>query len=111
MATLKRALYLLLTFPLGAVWFAVLITALAGAVGLAVTLLGFPILAGTLYLIRPMAQLERGLIRRLLGVDIPGRYRAPDREGRWPAIQARLADAQTYKDLGSSWSCRWASSA
>ena len=99
MATLKRALYLLLTFPLGAVWFAVLITALAGAVGLAVTLLGFPILAGTLYLIRPMAQLERGLIRRLLGVDIPGRYRAPDREGRWPAIQARLADAQTYKDL------------
>jgi len=98
-ATLKRALYLLLTFPLGAVWFAVLITALAGAVGLAVTLLGFPILAGTLYLIRPMAQLERGLIRRLLGVDIPGRYRAPDREGRWPAIQARLADAQTYKDL------------
>jgi len=98
-ATLKRAIYLLLTFPLGAVWFVVLITALAGAVGLAVTLLGFPILAGTLYLIRPMAQLERGLIRRLLGVDIPGRYRAPDREGRWPAIQARLADAQTYKDL------------
>ncbi|HEY3020041.1 MAG TPA: sensor domain-containing protein [Solirubrobacteraceae bacterium] len=99
MATLKRAIYLLLTFPLGAVWFAILITALASAVGLAVTLLGFPILAGTLYLIRPMAQLERRLIRRLLGVDIPGRYRAPDREGRWPAVQARLADAQTYKDL------------
>jgi signal transduction histidine kinase len=98
-ATLKRAIYLLLTFPLGAVWFAILITALASAVGLAVTLLGFPILAGTLYLIRPMAQLERRLIRRLLGVDIPGRYRAPDREGRWPAVQARLADAQTYKDL------------
>jgi len=98
--TAKQAILLLLTFPLGLVWFCVLVTALATGVGLAVTLLGFPILVGTMYLIRPMAQAERGLIRALLAVDIPGRYRGPAREGWWPSVQARLADAQTYKDLG-----------
>jgi signal transduction histidine kinase len=97
--TLKRATYLLLALPLGLVWFCALITALALGVSFAVTLLGLPILAGALYLLRPMAQAERGLMRRLEVADIPGRYRHPDREGRWPALQARLADAQTYKDL------------
>ena len=111
MKTLKQAIYLLLTFPLGLLWFCVLVTLLATGVGLAVTLLGFPILVGAMYLIRPMAQTERGLIRALLGADIPGRYRGAAGEGWWPSVQARLADAQTYKDLGSSWSCRWASSA
>jgi len=98
--TFKRATYLLLTFPLGLVWFNVLIIGLASGVGLAVTLIGFPILVGTMYLIRPMAQAERALIRGLLEVDIPGRYREPAREGTWAGVQARLADGQTYKDLG-----------
>jgi signal transduction histidine kinase len=98
--TVKRATYLLLAFPLGVLWFCVLVTALATGVGLAVTLIGFPILVGTMYLVRPMAQAERALIRGLLDADIPGRYRGPAAEGWWPAVQARLADAQTYKDLG-----------
>jgi signal transduction histidine kinase len=98
-STVKRATYLLLTLWLGLVWFTVLITALALGVSMAITLLGLPILAGTLYLLRPMAQAERGLMRGLDVADIPGRYRRADREGRWPALQARLADAQTYKDL------------
>src|SRR4051794_63059 len=100
MRTAKQVAYLLLTFPLGLAYFIVLVTALATGVSLAVTLIGFPILVGTIYLVRPMAQVERGLIRRLLETDIPGRYRGPEREGWWAAVQARLADAQTYKDLG-----------
>jgi signal transduction histidine kinase len=98
-STVKRATYLLLTLWLGLVWFTVLMTALALGVSMAITLLGLPILAGTLYLLRPMAQAERGLMRGLEVADIPGRYHRADREGRWPALQARLADAQTYKDL------------
>jgi signal transduction histidine kinase len=97
--TVKRATYLLLTLWLGLVWFSVLMTALALGVSFAITLLGLPILAGTLYLQRPMAQAERALMRRLEVADIPGRYRPPERDGRWPSLQARLADAQTYKDL------------
>src|SRR6185503_18594457 len=97
--SVKRATYLVLTFPLGTVWFIVLITALATGVSLAVTLLGFPVLVGTLYLLRPMAQAERRLIDHLLGEHIPGAYRRPVRGGIWPAIQTRLADAQTWKDL------------
>jgi signal transduction histidine kinase len=97
--TVKRATYLLLTLWLGLLWFVVLITALALGVSMAITLLGLPILAATLYLLRPMAQAERSLMRAFEVVDIPGRYRQADREGRWPALQARLADAQTYKDL------------
>src|SRR4051812_18832551 len=72
---------------------------LATGVGLAVTLLGFPVLVATVYVVRPLAQLERRLIRGLLGADIPGHYRRAVRERRWPALQARLGDAQTYKDL------------
>ena len=52
------------------------------------------------YAMRPMAQAERALIRALLAVDIPGRYRGPAGDGWWASVQARLADAQTYKDLG-----------
>jgi signal transduction histidine kinase len=98
--TVKQATYLLLTFPLGLVWFCVLVVGLATGVGMAVTLLGFPILVGVVYAVRPMAQAERGLIRGLLAVDIPGRYRGPAGDGWWASVQARLADAQTYKDLG-----------
>jgi signal transduction histidine kinase len=97
--TAKRATYLLLTLWLGLLWFVVLITALALGVSMAITLLGLPILAATLYLLRPMARAERALMRAFEVVDIPGRYRQADREGKWPALQARLADAQTYKDL------------
>ena len=38
--------------------------------------------------------------RDLLGEpEITATPRRPDRPGRWPAIQARLADPQTWKDL------------
>jgi signal transduction histidine kinase len=96
---LKRATFILLAPCLGLVWFCVLITLLATGVGLAVTLLGFPVLVAAVYVVRPCAQLERRLIRDLLGADIPGRYRRAAKEGWWPAVQARLGDAQTYKDL------------
>ena len=99
MTRLKRVTYLVLAPVLGLVWFCVLITMLATGVGLAVTLLGFPVLVATVYVIRPFAQAERGLIRGLLGADIPGRSRHAVDEGWWPAVQARLGDAQTYKDL------------
>src|SRR3954462_7000220 len=90
---------MLLSFVLGATWFLLIATALATGVGLAVTLLGFPILIGTLYLLRPMARLERALVPSLLGAEIAGAYRRAAHAGWWPAVQTRLADPQTWKDL------------
>src|SRR5436189_3531238 len=98
-ATVKRLTWMLLSFVLGATWFLVIATALATGVGLAVTLLGFPILIGTLYLLRPMARLERALVRSLLGAEIAGAYRRSAHAGWWPAVQTRLGDPQTWKDL------------
>ena len=99
MVTFKRLSWMLLSLLLGATWFLVIATALATGVGLAVTLLGFPILIGTLYLLRPMAQCERWLVRGLLGAEIAGAYRRPAHTGWWPAVQTRLGDPQTWKDL------------
>src|SRR3954451_13575802 len=90
---------MLLSFVLGATWFLLIATALATGIGLAVTLLGFPILIGTLYLLRPMARLERALVRGLLGAEIAGAYRHAAAPGWWPAVQTRLGDPQTWKDL------------
>jgi signal transduction histidine kinase len=65
-----------------------------------VTLIGIPVLIGTVWAWRWIAEVERSLIGRLVGVEIPSPYR-PDPEGGrwWRRIAARLADPATWKDL------------
>jgi signal transduction histidine kinase len=98
--TYLRILYLLLALPLGVIEFSFLVTAISFGFGTAVTLIGIPILIATVWAWRWIAQLERGLIGRLVGVEIPSPYR-PDPEGGrwWRRIAARLADPATWKDL------------
>jgi hypothetical protein len=74
--TYRRIAYLLLAFPLGLAYFILLVVALSVGAGLAVTLIGLPILALTLYAWRRVASFERWLIGRLLGTEIP-RSRTP----------------------------------
>ena len=100
MVTAKRATYLLLALVLGTFWFTWFVTVFSTGIGLAVTLIGIPITVGGLWSIRWAAELERSLARSLLGVDARATYRRPERKGWWPAIQARLADAQTWRDFG-----------
>jgi signal transduction histidine kinase len=97
--TVKRAVYLLLSLGLGITWFVILVVGLSTGVGLLVTLLGIPILLGVLWATRPMADLERALVLGLLDVRTAGHYRRPQRDGAWPAIVARLAEPQTWKDV------------
>src|SRR3954454_20904131 len=99
MLPLRRALYLLLSFALGTTWFVVLVTGISTGLGLAITLIGIPILAFMLWSVRWMAQVERFLILHLLGVDVSAHYREPERTGVWQAVLARLGDPQTWKDL------------
>jgi signal transduction histidine kinase len=98
--TYLRIMYLLLALPLGVVEFSFLVTAISFGFGTAITLIGIPVLIGTVWAWRWIAELERGLIGRLVAVRIPSPYR-PDPEGGrwWRRIAARLADPATWKDL------------
>ena len=66
-----RVGYLLLTLPLGVVYFAVLIGGLASAVGGAF-IIGIPLFVGLMFLWRALARFERRLLRRLLDVEHRG---------------------------------------
>jgi signal transduction histidine kinase len=98
--TYRRILYLLLALPLGVIEFSFLVTALSFGFGTAITLIGIPVLIGTVWAWRWLAELERRVIRRLLGHEIPSPYRPePEDAGWWKRLGARLADPATWKDL------------
>jgi signal transduction histidine kinase len=98
--TYGRILYLLLALPLGVVEFTFLVTAISFGFGTAITLIGIPVLIGTMWAWRWIAERERSLIGRLVGIEIASPYR-PDPEGGrwWQPVTARLADPATWKDL------------
>ena len=98
--TYGRILYLVLALPLGVVEFSFLVTAISFGFGTAVTLIGIPVLVGSVYAWRWLADLERRLIGTLVDVEIPRPYRPDPVGGRWwSRLTARLADPATWKDL------------
>jgi signal transduction histidine kinase len=98
--TYGRILYLLLALPLGVAEFSFLVTAISFGFGTAITLIGVPVLIGTVWAWRWLAEFERRLIGRLLGTRIPSPYRPDPPETRWwRRVAARLADPATWKDL------------
>ncbi len=99
MLPLRRLLYLLLSFPLGLTWFVVLVVGLSLGFGLAITLIGIPLLIGMVWVIRWMAQVERLCVHGLVGIDVTAHYRRPKAPGLGKQIVTRLGDPQTWKDL------------
>jgi signal transduction histidine kinase len=98
--TYLRILYLLLALPLGVIEFSFLVTALSFGFGTAITLIGIPVLVGTVWAWRWLAQVERRIIGRLLGTEIPEPYRPDPPDTRWwKRFGARIADPATWKDL------------
>ena len=63
--------------------FSFLVTAISFGFGTAITLIGIPVLVGTVYAWRWLAELERRLIRALVGTEIPSPYRPDPVGGRW----------------------------
>jgi signal transduction histidine kinase len=94
----RRVGFLLLTLPLGAIYFGVLIAGLASAVGGAF-IIGIPLFVGLMFMWRALARFERRLLRRLLDVSIENPYRAPAAATRFGRIRDRAADPATWKDL------------
>ncbi len=98
--TYGRIGYLLLAGVLGIFEFVLLVTTIALGVGLAVTLIGIPILIGSVYAWGWLAEAERRAIAALTGTTIPSPYRPVPPGGSWWArLRARLADPATWKDL------------
>ena len=98
--TYGRILYLLLALPLGVAEFTFLVTAISFGFGTAVTLIGIPVLIGAMWAWRWLADLERRLIGRLVGVEISSPYRPDPVGGRWwRRVAARISDPATWKDL------------
>ena len=97
--TYTRIGYLLLAGLLGIIEFVFLVTALSTGVGLAVTLVGIPILIGSVYAWGWLAGVERRIISALTGNHIASPYRPLPEGGWWVRLRARLGDPATWKDL------------
>ena len=97
--TYTRIAYLLVAGVFGVIEFTFLVTALSTGVGLAVTLIGIPILIASVYAWGWLAEIERRTIGALTGNNIASPYRPLPERGWWERLRARLADPATWKDL------------
>jgi signal transduction histidine kinase len=97
--TYTRIAYLLVAGVFGVIEFTFLVTALSTGVGLAVTLIGIPILIASVYAWGWLAEIERRTIGALTGNQIASPYRPLPAGGWWERLRARLADPATWKDL------------
>src|SRR3981081_3100554 len=91
--TYLRILYLILTFPLGLLYFIVIVTGLSVRLSLAIVIVGFGILILTLLTLLLFARMERQLAIHLLGARIrPMSVPDPDAKTAWRRLQKTLAD-------------------
>jgi signal transduction histidine kinase len=91
--------FLISSFPLRIVAFVLVLT--LTVLGIATTMLwiGIPILITATSLVRGLADLERGWVRTMLGVDIPTPRRLPRRAGLLQTWQTRLVDPILWREL------------
>jgi signal transduction histidine kinase len=92
--------YLLGGWFLALVAFVVIVTGLSVGAGLVVTVVGLPILTGTLLAARGFAELERTQLRKLLGLDLPHAYyrRMKDGQGWFRRMLVPILDPQSWLD-------------
>ncbi|GIJ48568.1 histidine kinase [Virgisporangium aliadipatigenens] len=98
---LPDSVYALAGLPYGLVSFAVLIAGTAIGIASLVTVVGVPILAGTLLLARAFAEGERRALAAVSGLPYePVEYkRVPPGAGVWRRIITPLTDGQCWLDL------------
>jgi hypothetical protein len=89
----------LLGLPLGVAYFIWFVTGLSLGLGLAITLIGIPILTLVLASVRPLVAAERKLANALLGTAIPTARLAPRGEGWLGRVKAYWTDAATWRGM------------
>ncbi len=98
--TWRETAWALLAFPIGLFWFVVLVTLLASGLGLAITIVGLPILALTLVLAPWGARAERWLARTLLQAPIDEPPAAPAAGGEaWRRVLHLLVDGRRWRSV------------
>jgi hypothetical protein len=99
-STLNNILYLLLSLPLGIVYFVLLVTGLSMGFGMLAIWVGFPILYITLLIWLGLASFERQLTMSLLNIYIPPMSsRLSYDMSWWQSFRARLTNPVTWKSL------------
>jgi hypothetical protein len=98
-ATIGRdALYLCAGLPAGIVTFSVLVTGLSLAAGLAITLVGIPVMLATLYASRLMGDAERWRAGWVLDAPVT-RTARPWRGGIWERTKVAFTDVGAWRDM------------
>ena len=92
-------LHHLLGLPLGVAYLVWFVTGLSLGAGLAITLIGIPILTLLLASVRPLLAAERGLANALLGAGIPDAPLTPGGDGVGARFKAYWTDAATWRGL------------
>lgn len=94
-------IYLILSLPLGILYFVVLVTGFSLGTGLVITLIGAPILVAMIFVTYILGDLDRRLTGLLLGVQIakPEARPANDESAR-AMLVAQLKSVQFWKELG-----------
>ena len=103
--TYKNVAFHILALPMGILGFVYVVTGLSLGVGLAVTVVGIPLLVGVLLGSRWLAGAQRWVAARLLGTSCDARapraHRAPrspvDPASWWSRVRTRLADGPTWR--------------
>jgi signal transduction histidine kinase len=97
--------YILTGFALATAWWIVLVTLIATGAGMAITLVGLPILALTMFLWTLIAESERWRAKRFLGLDVASPYRPiaadnlPTRVFSPRVVWERVKDPAVWRDL------------
>jgi len=95
-----RALtYHLLGLPLGIAYFTWFVTGMATGLGLAITLIGIPILTVVLASVRPLLAGERALANALIDAEIDSAPLSPGGEGWLGRFKAYWTDKATWRGM------------
>jgi hypothetical protein len=89
----------LLGLPLGIVYFTWFVTGLALGLGLAITLVGIPILTLMLASVRPLLAGERVLANTLLDAEVPPAPLAPEANSTWQRLVAYWKDKASWRGM------------
>jgi len=89
--------YLMLSLPLGVVYFVLVVTGLALSVGTLIIWIGIPLLLITLRMVRGMAEIERQIIAHLFRRPLPSRpYNSQPKQSFLGRLGAVLRDPRTW---------------
>ena len=95
----KQTIHLLSDLPIGIGSFTAVVTLLSLSVGLLITLIGVPLLLLTVMTGRWLAAMERGRLKVLLDVDLPGPAPLDDRGGLFTRTGRAMSDTAGWKGL------------